>query len=125
MKLRVHGKHAATLAGTALVTTLGAGYAAAGDQQAQGFAMQDVDGGYLVAAKADSEGKCGEGKCGGASDAKESAEGKCGEGKCGGAGADAKGSAEGKCGEGKCGGANETKDSAEGKCGEGKCGGAA
>ncbi|EGI71740.1 conserved hypothetical protein, partial [Pseudoalteromonas distincta] len=42
-------------------------------------------------------------KCGGdAKDAKAKTEGKCGEGKCGG---DAKKTKkEGKCGEGKCGG---------------------
>lgn len=43
-------------------------------------------------------------------------DGKCGEGKCGGAESKAK---DGKCGEGKC-GADKKKD---GKCGEGKCGG--
>ena len=45
------------------------------------FAAVELEGGYLLAAKADTEGKCGEGKCGG--DAKGEAEGKCGEGKCG------------------------------------------
>jgi uncharacterized low-complexity protein len=104
MKLRIHGKSAATLAGTALVTTLGGAYASADMDASQGFAAHELDGGYLLAAKADTEGKCGEGKCGGASEAKDSAEGKCGEGKCGGA-SEAKDSAEGKCGEGKCGGA--------------------
>ena len=74
------------------------------------FGMQEMAGGYLQVA---AEGKCGEGKCGGA---KPKTEGKCGEGKCGGA----KPATEGKCGEGKCGGA---KPKTEGKCGEGKCGG--
>ena len=64
------------------------------------FGMQSLDSGYLQVA----EGKCGEGKCGGA----KKKEGKCGEGK----------KKEGKCGEGKCG---ESKKK-EGKCGEGKCG---
>ncbi|MDZ4315036.1 MAG: hypothetical protein U0989_09755 [Azonexus sp.] len=68
---------------------------------------------------ADSEGRCGEGKCG-AEGKKAGAEGKCGEGKCG--AADKKASAEGKCGEGKCGAAGK-KSGTEGKCGEGKCGG--
>jgi uncharacterized low-complexity protein len=59
--------------------------------------------------KAMKEGKCGEGKCGGAKaadEAKSMKEGKCGEGKCGGAKAvdKAKAMKEGKCGEGKCGG---------------------
>ena len=71
------------------------------------FGLSALDGGYMQVA----EGKCGQGKCGGA----KPAESKCGAGKCGGAKP-----AEGKCGEGKCGGAKKT----EGKCGEGKCGGA-
>jgi uncharacterized low-complexity protein len=96
---------------------------------ADAFALQDLGtDGYSVMARADVEGKCGEGKCGG-SDAKASAEGKCG-------GSDSKASAEGKCGEGKCGGADakasaegkcgdsDSKAATEGKCGEGKCGGA-
>ncbi len=47
------------------------------------FSLTEISGGYMVADKA--EGKCGEGKCGGAKtkDTKET-EGKCGEGKCGG-----------------------------------------
>lgn len=57
-----------------------------------------------------SEGKCGEGKCGGA----EKKEGKVEK------------TSEGKCGEGKCGGAEKKEGKAEktseGKCGEGKCG---
>lgn len=48
-------------------------------------------------------------------------DGKCGEGKCGGAKQDAK-AMDGKCGEGKRGGAKASK-AKEGKCGEGKCGG--
>jgi uncharacterized low-complexity protein len=117
MKLSIHSKRAATLAGTALATTLGAAHAAA---DSHGFVAQELDSGYLLAAKADTEGKCGEGKCG---ESKSDAEGKCGEGKCGGASSDAKDSAEGKCGEGKCGGASDaTKTGTEGKCGEGKCG---
>jgi uncharacterized low-complexity protein len=77
------------------------------------FGLAELGSGYMQVADGHMEGKCGEGKCGGA---KAASEGKCGEGKCG----------EGKCGgdktssEGKCGG----KTSAEGKCGEGKCGGA-
>lgn len=113
MQLRIQRKLAATLAGTALVSSLGAGYAAAVGDQSQIFTTHALDAGYLLAVRADTEGKCGEGKCG---EAKSDTEGKCGEGKCG----------EGKCGEGKCGSASDTeKDTAEGKCGEGKCGGAA
>jgi len=85
MKLRIHGKSAATLAGTALATTFGAAYATADVEQLQGFAAHELDGGYMQVAKTDAEGKCGEGKCGGAGEAKDDAEGKCGEGKCGGA----------------------------------------
>ena len=82
------------------------------------FSAQQLSGGYDLAnyghhEKAEGEGKCGEGKCGGE---KAEGEGKCGEGKCGGE----KAEGEGKCGEGKCGG---EKAEGEGKCGEGKCGG--
>jgi uncharacterized low-complexity protein len=96
--------------GTAFVASL-ASTSFAGIQD-NPFGAEELDRGYDLLARGETEGKCGEGKCG---EAKE-AEGKCGEGKCG----EAK-EAEGKCGEGKCG---EAKD-AEGKCGEGKCGGAA
>ncbi len=56
------------------------------------FALQDLDGGYMLLAEASggtktgAEGKCGEGKCGSNKDAgdKKAGEGKCGEGKCGG-----------------------------------------
>jgi uncharacterized low-complexity protein len=79
--------------GAAFVTTLAATPVAnAADNP---FAMSELSSGYMVAEMA--EGKCGEGKCGGA---KSEAEGKCGEGKCGGD----KKATEGKCGEGKCGG---------------------
>ena len=56
------------------------------------FAMTELSSGYMVAG--DSEGSCGEGKCG-----EGEGEGKCGEGKCG----EGEGEGEGKCGEGKCG----------------------
>ena len=62
------------------------------------FVANDLGGGYQLASNA-TEGKCGEGKCGG--DGAKADEGKSAEGKCGG---DAEKSAEGKCGEGKCGG---------------------
>jgi uncharacterized low-complexity protein len=89
---------AAALVGAALVGSLGTfGLATAADNP---FAAQSLDAGYMQLAEADTEGKCGEGKCGG----DKGTEGKCGgdkgtEGKCGGD----KGT-EGKCGEGKCGG---------------------
>ena len=121
MKLTRHRNSVAALAGSAFITTLGLVGAAQAVADAQ-FVAEDMDGGYLLAAKSDAEGKCGEGKCGGDGDAKSGAEGKCGEGKCGGD-TDAKDGAEGKCGEGKCGGDTDAKDDAEGKCGEGKCGG--
>ena len=91
----------AVVVGTASLT-------ASAEVNANPFAFTTMSSGYQLDA---SEGKCGEGKCGG----KAEKEGKCGEGKCGG-----KAKKEGKCGEGKCGG----KAKKEGKCGEGKCGGA-
>jgi uncharacterized low-complexity protein len=91
---------AAALVGAALVGSLGAfGLAQAADNP---FAAKALDAGYMQLAAADTEGKCGEGKCGGTKDA----EGKCGEGKCG-----AEKGTEGKCGEGKC-GADKGKDGA-------------
>lgn len=97
---------AAALLGTASV-------ASAGDL----FRVDDLGFGYRFAGEEHAEGKCGEGKCGGAMKAAaddekveaktEATEGKCGEGKCGEA-MKGKVDAEGKCGEGKCG---------EGKCG--------
>ncbi len=81
--------------GTAFAASLAASNIAnAAPNSSNPFAMSDLNSGYMQVA----EGKCGEGKCGGAK--KESKEGKCGEGKCGGS----KSSKEGKCGEGKCGG---------------------
>ena len=53
------------------------------------FSVTAYESGYMVAG--DTEGKCGEAKCGGD---KDEAEGKCGEAKCGGD----KEEAEGKCG---------------------------
>jgi len=89
----------ATLSGAALVGSLATfTLAQASDNP---FAAQPLDRGYMQLAE--TEGKCGEGKCGEG----KTAEGKCGEGKA----------AEGKCGEGKA------DKAAEGKCGEGKCGG--
>jgi uncharacterized low-complexity protein len=92
---------------------LAAGSANAADNP---FGLSELGSGYMQVA-AHHEGKCGEGKCGGAKPKAE--EGKCGEGKCGGAKTQ---TMEGKCGEGKCGGAKPKAE--EGKCGEGKCGGA-
>jgi uncharacterized low-complexity protein len=66
------------------------------------FHANSLSGGYNLAEKAMTEGKCGEGKCG--ESMKQAHEGKCG-------GEKAKTAGEGKCGEGKCG---------EGKCGGGK-----
>ena len=106
----------ALILGTALLGVSAAQFAAADSNP---FGATQLPGGYDLRSM-QSEGKCGEGKCGGEKGAK-GAEGKCGEGKCG----EDKGakSAEGKCGEGKCGGEKGAK-AAEGKCGEGKCGGA-
>ena len=80
-----------SLVGAALVGSLGAfGLAQAAENP---FALQALDSGYVQVAEADTEGKCGEGKCGG-----KDGEGKCGSTKDGGK------DGEGKCGEGKCGG---------------------
>jgi len=91
--------------GAAFVTSLAAAPVAnAADNP---FAMSELSSGYMVA-DSHMEGKCGEGKCGGAkATATEGAEKVMEEGKCGGN----KTTAEGKCGEGKCG---------EGKCGGNK-----
>ncbi len=97
-------KPLAIAVGTAIVTSLASVNTATAAENP--FAMTELSSGYMVAS-GHMEGKCGEGKCGGA---KATAEGKCGEGKCGGA----KATAEGKCGEGKCGSA---KDMKEGMCG--------
>ncbi len=83
------------------------------DVQANPFEFQQMVTGYQIDA---TEGKCGEGKCGGEAKAKK--EGKSGEAKCG---ADAKAKKEGKCGEAKS--DVDAKAKKEGKCGEGKCGG--
>jgi len=88
----------ALILGTALLGVSAAQFAAADSSP---FGATQLPSGYDLHAM-QSEGKCGEGKCGGADDGK-SGEGKCGEGKCG--GADDGKSGEGKCGEGKCGGA--------------------
>ncbi|OOY99825.1 HvfA family oxazolone/thioamide-modified RiPP metallophore [Solemya velum gill symbiont] len=81
------------------------------------FGLTALDNGYRVAQSA-TEGKCGEGKCGG-NKAKSAIEASCGgdkkagEGNCGGNKA---------AGEGNC-GADKAKAAGENKCGEGKCGG--
>ena len=106
--------------GTAFVASLAAsGIANAAPNSSNPFSMSELNSGYMQVAdshmqegkcggdKTTKEGKCGEGKCGGAK--KESMEGKCGGDK---------GTKEGKCGEGKCGGAK--KESMEGKCGGNK-----
>lgn len=74
------------------------------------FHANSLSGGYNLAEKAMTEGKCGEGKCG--ESMKKAHEGKCG-------GEKAKTAGEGKCGEGKCGGGMATpKAEAEGKAAE-------
>lgn len=65
-------------AGLALAGSLAGVSVAQAD--ANPFGMTALSSGYM-AMSSDSEGKCGEGKCGGD---KKDAEGKCGEGKCGG-----------------------------------------
>ena len=97
-------------AGTAFVASLAMSGTANAAEGANPFAMNELSGGYMQLAEA---------KCGGS---KKSSEGKCGEGKCGGSKAEPK-KVEGKCGEGKCGEGKPAPKKAEGKCGEGKCGG--
>ncbi|MGD8526100.1 MAG: low-complexity protein [Thioalkalispiraceae bacterium] len=100
--------------GTAFAASMAASNIANAAEASNPFAMNELSSGYMQVA----EGKCGgqkktdaEGKCGGT---KTDKEGKCGEGKCGGAKEMEKNM------EGKCGGKKSEK---EGKCGEGKCGG--
>lgn len=119
---------ALTLAlGSALAATLASAPAAADNP----FGSQSMSKGYMVAAM--------DGKCGGATKAKDGkcGEGKCGgtkmkDGKCGGQGDANKAeqgkttmekAKDGKCGDGKCGGAMAKPKAKDGKCGEGKCGG--
>ena len=98
MSNKTNRKTLAIAAGAALVTSLAS--TSAVNAAENPFAMTQLPGGYMVA-DSHMEGKCGEGKCGGA---KKEGEGKCGEGKCGGAKTEgAKTAEEGKCGEGKCG----------------------
>jgi uncharacterized low-complexity protein len=104
-------KPLALAAGAAFITSLASTTVANAAENP--FAMSELSSGYMVADAA--EGKCGEGKCGGAAKATEEGAAKATE-----EGA-AKTAEEGKCGEGKCGGAAKTAE--EGKCGEGKCGG--
>jgi len=112
MSEKITKKPLAIALGAAFVTSLAS--APIANAAENPFAMSELAGGYMVA---DSHMEGGD---------KGKAEGKCGEGKCGGAKTEAaaegtdKAKAEGKCGEGKCGG---EKKEAEGKCGEGKCGG--
>ena len=144
MSQEINLKPLAIALGAAFVTTLATTPVANAAENP--FAMSDLSSGYMVAEK--TEGKCGEGKCGGAK--KMDKEGKCGEGKCGMQMMDADGDGkvtkdeftkahdamfskkdknsdgvldadEMKAMEGKCGG--DKKMGKEGKCGEGKCGG--
>ncbi|MDH3527684.1 MAG: hypothetical protein OEN52_08215 [Gammaproteobacteria bacterium] len=131
-------KPLAIAVGTAIVTSLASVNVATAAENP--FAMTELSSGYMVAEMA--EGKCGEGKCGGA--AKTMKEGKCGEGKCGMKSMDA--DADGSITEDEFMKGHEAmfnkmdanddglldadeqstgmKMMKEGKCGEGKCGGA-
>jgi uncharacterized low-complexity protein len=97
-RISLRGPISAVL-GTALLTTA----ASAAPTASDAFGIVDLPSGHVSARMHADEGKCGEGKCGGAGDESDT-EGKCGEGKCGSDGG--KGDTEGKCGEGKCGGAS-------------------
>ena len=82
--------------GTAFAASLAASNIAnAAPNSSNPFAMSELNNGYMQVASSHMEGKCGEGKCGGAKEMEKNMEGKCGG---------AKSSKEGKCGEGKCGG---------------------
>jgi uncharacterized low-complexity protein len=80
------------------------------------FALQSLQGGYMVAADTPAkapEAKCGQGKCGGMKTETAPAkatEAKCGQGKCGGMKTETPPkNMEAKCGQGKCGGMNMKK----------------
>ncbi len=90
----------AALIGSAVITTAGlAGLAQADDETL--FVATELESGYALSARGDTEGACGEGKCGASGEPKDGAEGKCGDGKTDSSGGK---DTEGKCGEGKCGG---------------------
>ena len=92
MSEKITKKPLAIALGAAFVTSLAS--APIANAAENPFAMSELAGGYMVADshmagddKGKAEGKCGEGKCGGAKTEgaeKATAEGKCGEGKCGG-----------------------------------------
>jgi len=109
MSIKTNRKYVYLSGAAGALFALGVGGMAPTPAQADAnpFAVTELGSGYMVAANA--EGKCGEGKCGGA-EKERTKEEKAGEG---------------KCGEGKCGAKNEASDSekkgGEGKCGEGKC----
>jgi len=95
----------ATAVGSAFVASMAAAPIASAAENP--FALSGLSSGYQVAAAHGA--KPVEGKCGNAAKMKD---GKCGEGKCGGAKKDVKAAEmnpadkkmpEGKCGEGKCG----------------------
>ena len=118
----------------AVAAAVGAALATGGAVQAAGnpFAVQELPGGYMVAAKG-AEGRCAGTKKG---TQKDTAEGRC----AGMQGESAKGAREGSCAgmkkgeertakgarEGSCAGnrkeAAAAKGKKEGRCGEGKCG---
>lgn len=78
---------ATALVGIALAGSIGLAQAEEGNP----FVAEDLGGGYMQLAEADTEGKCGEGKCGSKDE----------EGKCGASDND-----DDKGGEGKCGGSS-------------------
>ena len=77
MSKKTHMKPVAAAIGAALAGSLAMGTATAADNP---FGLSELGSGYMQLAG--TEGKCGEGKCGG--EKATSTEGKCGEGKCGG-----------------------------------------
>lgn len=120
MSKKFDKKPLAIAIGTAMAGSLSAIPAADADNNP--FGMSELSSGYMQVAEADTEMKCGEGKCG-SNKMKEQMK-KGGEGKCAGMkSTESEKKADGKCGammnkeekskEGKCGGAKTT----EAKCG--------
>ena len=110
MSKKSNVKSLSIVLGTAFAASMAASNVAIAAEGANPFAMNELSGGYMQVADKHMEGKCG------AKDKakKKGTEGKCGEGKCGGE-KEMKKNMEGKCGGDKA--------KKEGKCGEGKCGG--
>lgn len=112
MSKKFDKKPLAIAIGTAMAGSLTA--VSTADADTNPFGMSELSSGYMQVAQADTEMKCGEGKCGG--DKMKEQMKKTGEGKCAGAK-----SADGeKKSEGKCGAMNKEKAAEESKPAEEK-----